>query len=130
MRRFFLRFATLLRRHGAEGEMAREIASHLALLEEDFERRGLPPQEAALAARRAYGGVEQAKELHREARSLVWIEQLAKDVAYAWRGLLRNPGFTILAAIALALGIGANATIFGIYNAVALKQLPVAGASD
>ena len=126
MRRFLARFASLFRGRRAEGEMAREIASHLALLQEDFERRGLSPQEAALAARRAYGGVELAKELHREVRSFVWIEQLYKDVGYAWRNLLRNPGFTVLAAVALALGIGANATIFGIYNAVALKQLPVA----
>jgi len=126
MRRFFSRFRNLFRSRQAESEMTREIASHLALLAEDFERRGLSPREAALAARRAYGGVEQAKELHREARSFLWIEQFLKDVRYAARNLFRNPGFTLLAALALALGIGANATIFGIYNTVALKQLPVA----
>ena len=120
MRRFFARLANLFRRR-AEHEMAREIESHLALLQEDFERRGLPPEEAALAARRAYGGVEQSKELHREARSFMWIEQLVKDVRYGWRNLLRNPGFTAVAVVSLALGIGANATIFGIYNAVALE---------
>ncbi len=129
MRRFLVRLANLLRGRRAESEMAREMEAHLALLREDFERRGLSPREAALAARRTYGGVEQAKELHREARSFVWVEQLLQDVRYAWRNLLRNPGFTLVATLALALGIGANATIFGIYNAVALKQFPVADPS-
>jgi macrolide transport system ATP-binding/permease protein len=129
MRRFLARFANLFRRRGAEREMAREIESHLALLREDFERRGLAPEEATLAARRAYGGVEQSKELHRDARSFVWIEQLVKDVRYAWHNLLRNPGFTLVAVFAVALGIGVNATIFGIFNAAALKQLPVSDPS-
>src|ERR1700730_585548 len=126
MRRFFARLVNLFRGRGAERELVREIESHLAMLKEDFERRGLSPGEATLAARRAYGGVEQAKELHREARSFVWIEQLFKDVRYGWGNLLRSPGFTLVAVIALALGIGANATIFGIFTAVALKQLPLA----
>ena len=126
MRRYFLRLVNLFRGGRAELELAREIEAHLALLQEDFERRGLPPEEARLAAKRAYGGVEQAKELHRTERSFVWIEQFFKDVRYGWINLLRNPGFTLVAVIALALGIGVNATIFGIYNAVALKQLPLA----
>ena len=130
MRRLFLRFANLFRNRRAEKEMSREITAHLALLQEDFERNGMSPREAMLAARRTYGGIEQSKELHREARSFVWIEQFFKDLRYAWRNLLRNPGFTLTAVLALALGIGVNATIFGIYNAVALKQLPVADPSS
>jgi len=126
MRRFLARLANLVRWRGAEREMAREIESHLALIQEDFERRGMPPREAALAARRAYGGVEQSRELHREARSFVWIEQCFQDVRYGCGNLRRNPGFTLTAVAALALAIGANATIFAVYNAVALKQLAVA----
>ena len=61
--------------------------------------------------------------------SPAWTEQLFRDVRYGGRNLLRSPGFTLVAAIALALGIGVNATMFGIYNAVALKQLPVADAA-
>jgi macrolide transport system ATP-binding/permease protein len=125
MRRFLSRLVNLFRGGRAESELAREIEAHLALLQEDFERRGLTPEDARLAAKREYGGVEQAKELHRSERSFVWIEQFFKDIRYGWGNLLRNPGFTLVAVIALALGIGVNATIFGIYNTVALKQLPV-----
>src|SRR5271170_7020592 len=105
MRRFFARLVNVFRGSRAEGEMGREIESHLALIQEDFERRGLPPTEAALAARRAWGGVEQTRELHREARSLQWMEQLVLDARYAWRNLLRSAGFTLVAVIAVALGI-------------------------
>ena len=80
MRRFLWRMANLFRKRAAEREMKREIDSHLSLLQEEFERRGLAPEEAALASRRAYGGVEQSKELHREARSFVWVEQLLRDL--------------------------------------------------
>src|SRR5205823_3869958 len=86
-----------------------ELHAHKALLREEFERKGLPPEEARRAARRAYGGVEQSKELHREARSFVWIEQLVKDLRYSARNLLRTPGFTLIAVTVLALGIGVNA---------------------
>lgn len=130
MRRFLARFANLFRGRRADGEMTREIEAHLALLRDDFVNQGMSPADAQSAARRAYGGVEQTKELHREARSFVWIEQFFKDLRYAWSNLLRNPGFTLVAVGALALGIGMNATIFGIYNAVALKQLPVADPSS
>src|SRR5579863_530466 len=126
MRRFFLRLANLFRGRGAERELAREIEAHLALLKEEFERKGLAPEEAALAARRAYGGVEQVKELHREARSFLRVEQALQDLRLASRGLVRNPGFTTVAVITLALGIGVNTTLFTAYDALALKPLPVA----
>jgi predicted permease len=125
MRRALARFANLFRRRSAEREMTREIDSHLALLQEDFERGGMPPREAAAAARRAYGGVEQSKELHRDARTFVWIEQIFKDMAYAARNLRRTPGFTLVAVIALALGLGVNATLFAVFDALVLKPLPV-----
>jgi predicted permease len=123
MRRFLARLANLLRARAAESEMSREIAAHLALLQEDFEHRGLSSYEAKLAARRSYGGVEQAKELHREARSFLWMEQRFKDVRHGMRNLLRTPGFTVVSILTLTLGIGANTAIFSVVNAVLLRPL-------
>ena len=125
MRRLLAQIANLFRGRAAEREMSREIESHLALLEESFRTRGLPPEEAKVAAHRAYGGVERAKELHREARSLVWLEHIAKDVRYAVRNLARARAFTTVVVLTLALGIGANTAIFSLIDAVLLRSLPV-----
>jgi len=126
MRRTFARLASFLFRGRLESELAREVASHLALLEEEFERRGMSAREARLAAMRAYGGVEQAKELHRDARSYVWLEQLVQDLRHAIRGLAKSPGFVAVAVLSLAFGIGVNTAIFTLVNGILLKKLPVA----
>jgi hypothetical protein len=79
MRRFLKRLTNVLRGADADREMTREMESHLALLQEDFEKRGLTPEAARREAQRSYGGLEQAKELHRETRSFPWLDQLTKD---------------------------------------------------
>ena len=127
-RRIVAKLLTLLRNKRVEEELAREVASHLALLEDEFQRRGMTPDEAHAAARQAYGGVEQAKQSHRDERSILWLEHTIQDLRHACRALARSPGFTLVAVITLALGIGVNATIFSAYNAVALKPLPVSDA--
>jgi putative ABC transport system permease protein len=122
MRRFFTRLINLAGTD-AEIEMNREMAAHLALIEEDLEQRGMSPEEARLGARRAYGSMAHAQELHREARSFLWIEQFAKDILYGIRVLLHNPGFSAMAILSLALAIGANTVIFSLINTTLLQPL-------
>ncbi len=129
-RRVVARFRSLIRSNRIEQELAREVASHLTLLADDFESRGMSPEEARIAAKRAYGGVEQAKQAHRDERSLLWIEQTLQDLRHAGRTLSRSPGFMFVAIATIALGVGVNTTLFTAYNAVALKPLPVASADS
>jgi predicted permease len=124
VKRFVRRIVNTLRSGRGERQLAREVASHLALLEEDFTRRGLSPDDARLAARRAFGGVEQAKDIQRDARTFVWIADARRDFLHAWRMFARAPGFAAVAIVTLALGIGANSAIFSVVHAVLLKPLP------
>jgi predicted permease len=130
MRRFITRLINVFRPGRAEDELARETAAHLALIEDEYRRRGMTPDEARLEARRAFGGVEQMKDRHRDARSIAWLDDARRDVQYAARSLRRTPGFAAVAVLTLALGIGANVTIFTLLDAVVLKPLPVPAAGE
>ena len=125
MRRFVVRLLNVFRRHDAERELDREVASHVALLEDEHRRRGLTPDEVRLAARRAMGSVALVKDLHRDARSFVRFDDLRRDVRHAVRRLRQAPGFTATAILTLGLGIAVNNTFFTIVNAICLRGLPI-----
>ncbi|HWF48347.1 MAG TPA: permease prefix domain 1-containing protein, partial [Bryobacteraceae bacterium] len=123
--RWVCKFRNFIHPNRAEEELEREVASHLALLQDSFMRKGMSAEESFWAARRAYGGIEQAKELHRQERSWFWLEQLRQDIRFSTRSLLKTPGFSITVVLTLALGIGANTAIFSLIDSVMLKALPV-----
>src|SRR5262245_35126005 len=114
--RFVRRLGNTVRPAREDASLDREIASHLALLEEEYQRRGVPAADARRAARLALGGVEQTKELHRDARSWRWIDNARRDAVYAVRMLRRHPVTTAAAALSLAVGIGINAAVFSVVD--------------
>lgn len=119
------RIGGFLLRRRPEQEFAEEIEEHLRLLTEEHLRRGMTPEDARLAARRSFGAATRFQETQRELRGLPHIDTFLADLRYALRTLARNPGFTLVAVLTLAIGIGVNTTLFTAYNAIALKPLPV-----
>ena len=123
-RRRLSRVLALFLKSRLERELDDEVAAHLELAERDALARGLSSADARREALRAFGGIEQMKEIHREDRSPLWIENLIKDARYGLASLRRDPVFATVAIGVLALGIGANTAMFSVVDGVLLKPLP------
>ncbi len=125
MRTLLQRVASLFRRRALDYQLDEELRFHLDMETDANRRRGMTAKAAEQAAHREFGGVERTKEIYRDRRGLPMLELLFRDLLYGLRTLRRSPGFTAVAVLSLALGIGANTAIFTLIDAVMLRQLPV-----
>ena len=125
LREFLGRLAAWRQRAELEREVVSELAEHIELLARDNEHAGMAPADALLAARRQVGNVTALRERSRDAWGFPSIERVLRDVRYTARGLRHSPGFSLMAVVTLALGIGANAAMFGVIDRLMFRPYPL-----
>ncbi len=125
VRTLFSRIAAMFRSRKLDASLDEELGTHIDLAVEEHMRRGVPEDEARRLALREFGGITQVRETYRERRGLPLLEQIRRDVRFGIFQLWKSPGFTITAILTLALGVGANTTVFSMINGLLLRPLPV-----
>ena len=127
LREMLLRFCAIFKKRNLDRDLEEELQGHFEMLVEENRRRGMNEFEAGREARISLGGVEQIKEAHREQRGLSFLETVWQDSRYAVRQMRRSPTFTLVAVLTIGLGIGVNAGIFSILDAMVLQPIKMRG---